>query len=174
MIWTYSFCLVAGAVLIAFSLGNDGNGNGLDGGGFDGDGSGGNLSLLFSTPFWSFGLCGFGLCGLLILLLSPKNSEFLSFFVACAMGFGMGWAASHVLRLVSRREADTLIRNDDFIGQQALVTLPVTQVERGFVELRVRGSLVRRPALSNAGTLEAGTAVVVLASDEYTLRVDRL
>lgn len=42
MIWTYSFCLVAGAVLIAFSLDNDGNG--LDGGGFDGDGSGGNLS----------------------------------------------------------------------------------------------------------------------------------
>ncbi|MDA9149562.1 nodulation protein NodD, partial [Synechococcus sp. AH-229-G18] len=72
MIWTYSFCLVAGAVLIAFSLDNDGNG--LDGGGFDGDGSGGNLSLLFSTPFWSFGLCGFGLCGLLMLLLSPKDS----------------------------------------------------------------------------------------------------
>ena len=47
-------------------------------------------------------------------------------------------------------------------------------MERGFVELRVRGSLIRRPALSNAGRLEEGTAVVVLASDEYTLRVDRL
>ena len=172
MIWTYSFCLVAGAVLIAFSLDNDGNG--LEGGGFDGDGSGGNLSLLFSTPFWSFGLCGFGLSGLLMLLLSPKDSGFLSLLVACAMGFGMGWAASHVLRLMSRREADTLIRNDDLIGQQALVTLPASQEERGFVELSVRGSLIRRPALSNTGRLEEGTAVVVLASDEYTLRVDRL
>ena len=172
MIWTYSFCLVAGAVLIAFSLDNDGNG--LEGGGFDGDGSGGNLSLLFSTPFWSFGLCGFGLSGLLMLLLSSKDSGFLNLLVACAMGFGMGWAASHVLRLMSRREADTLIRNDDLIGQQALVTLPVSQEERGFVELSVRGSLIRRPALSNTGRLEEGTAVVVLASDEYTLRVDRL
>ena len=54
------------------------------------------------------------------------------------------------------------------------MTLPITQAERGFVELRVRGSLIRRPALSNAGRLEEGTAVVVLASDEYTLRVDRL
>ena len=40
MIWTYCFCLVAGGVLIALSLDNDG-------GGFDGDGMGGSLSLLF-------------------------------------------------------------------------------------------------------------------------------
>ena len=69
MIWTYCFCLVAGGVLIALSLDNDG-------GGFDGDGMGGSLSLLFSTPFWSFGLCGFGLCGLLMSLLTPSDSGF--------------------------------------------------------------------------------------------------
>ena len=90
------------------------------------------------------------------------------------MGLGMGWGASRVLRLMSRREADTLIRNEDLIGQQALVTLPVSQNQRGFVELRVRGSLIRRPALSNAGMLAEGTAVVVVASDQHTLRVDRM
>ena len=164
MVWTYSFCLVAGAVLIAFSLDNDD-------GGFEGDGAGGSLSLLFSTPFWSFGLCGFGLCGLLISFLSPKDSGFLSLLVASAMGLGMGWAASRVLRLMSRREADTLIRSDDLIGQEGMVTLRITQNERGFVELRVRGSLIRRPAMSNAGILEEGTAVVVVSSDQYTLRV---
>ena len=172
MVWTYSFCLVAGAFLIALSLNNDGNG--FDGGGFDGDGLGGNLSLLFSAPFWSFGLCGFGLCGLLLLLLSPKDSELLSLLVASAMGLGMGWAASYVLRLMIRREADTLIRNDDLIGQEGLVTLTITKRERGFVELRVRGSLIRRPALSTAQMLEVGTAVVVVGSDQHTLRVDRL
>ena len=167
MVRTYSFCLVAGAVLISLSLDNEG-------GGLDGDGTGGNLSLLFSTPFWSFGLCGFGLCGLLMSLLSPKDSGFPALLVASVMGLGMGWGASHVLRLMSRREADTLIRNDDLIGQQALVTLPVSQNQRGFVELRVRGSLIRRPALSNAGMLAEGTAVVVVASDQHTLRVDRM
>jgi membrane protein implicated in regulation of membrane protease activity len=86
----------------------------------------------------------------------------------------MGWGAYHVLRLMSRREADTLIRNDDLIGQQALVTLPVSQNQRGFVELRVRGSLIRKPALSNAGMLAEGTAVVVVESDQHTLRVDRM
>ena len=167
MIWTYCFCLVAGAVLIALSLDNDGDG-------FDGDGVGGSLSLLFSTPFWSFGLCGFGLCGLLMSLLSPKDSGFLSLLITSSMGLGMGWAASHVLRLMSRRDADTLIRNDDLIGQEGMVTLRLTQDERGFIELCVRGSLIRRPALSNAGMLEEGPAVVVLASDQYTLKVDRL
>ena len=167
MIWTYCFCLVAGGVLIALSLDNDG-------GGFDGDGMGGSLSLLFSTPFWSFGLCGFGLCGLLMSLLTPRESGFLSLFVASSMGLGMGWAASHLLRLMSRRDADTLIRNDDLVGKEGMVTLRLTQQERGFVELQVRGSLIRRPALSNAGMLEEGTVVVVLASDQYTLKVDRL
>ena len=167
MVWTYSFCLVAGAVLIALSLDNDG-------GGLDGDGMGGNLSLLFSTPFWSFGLCGFGLCGLLMLILSPKDSGLPSLLVASAMGLAMGWGASHVLRLMSRREADTLIRNDDLVGQQGKITLTVGKEQRGFVELNVRGSLIRRPAFSNAGRLEEGTVVVVVASDQHTLRVDRL
>ena len=167
MVWTYSFCLVAGAVLIALSLDNDG-------GGLDGDGMGGNLSLLFSTPFWSFGLCGFGLCGLLMLILSPKDSGLPSLLVASAMGLAMGWGASRVLRLMSRREADTLIRNDDLVGQQGKITLTVGKEQRGFVELNVRGSLIRRPAFSNAGRLEEGTAVVVVASDQHTLRVDRL
>ena len=167
MVWTYSFCLVAGAVLIALSLDNDG-------GGLDGDGMGGNLSLLFNTPFWSFGLCGFGLCGLLMLILSPKDSGLPSLLVASAMGLAMGWGASHFLRLMSRREADTLIRNDDLVGQQGKITLTVGKEQRGFVELNVRGSLIRRPAFSNAGRLEEGTAVVVVASDQHTLRVDRL
>ena len=93
MIWTYSFCLVAGAVLIAFSLDNDGNG--LDGGGFDGDGSGGNLSLLFSTPFWSFGLCGFGLCGLLMVLLSPRTVD--SSPCLLLVQLVLGWYGLHLI-----------------------------------------------------------------------------
>ncbi len=166
MVWTYSFCLFAGAVLIALSLNNDG-------GELDGDGLGGNLSLLFSTPFWSFGLCGFGLSGLLMVILSPQSSELLSLLVAIAMGLMMGWGSSHLLRLMSRREADTLIRNDDLVGQQGEVTLTVSKDQRGFVELSVRGSLIRRPALSDTGILEAGTRVVVIASDMHTLLVDR-
>ena len=97
MLLTYLFCLLAGGVLIALSLEGDSGANA--------DGAGGNLSLLFITPFWSFGLCVFGLCGLL---------------------------------------------------------------------LTARGSLIRRPAVSNGGSLPQGTTVVVVASDGHTLRVDRI
>lgn len=154
-------------MLIALSLDNDGDG-------LDTDGSGGNISLLFSTPFWSFGLFGFGLCGMLMSVLSPQKSGFLALLIAAVMGLGMGWAASRVLRAMSQRDVDTLIRNDDLIGQQGLVTLPVAPNERGFVELRVRGSLIRRPALSKTGSLEIGTVVVVVSSDQHTLHVEQM
>ena len=109
-----------------------------------------------------------------MVILSPPNSDLLTLLVAIAMGLVMGWGASHLLRLMSRREADTLIRNDDLVGQQGKITLTVAKDQRGFVELSVRGSLIRRPALSNSGILEEGTMVVVIASDMHTLRVDRL
>ena len=42
------------------------------------------------------------------------------------------------------------------------------------MELSVKGSLLRRPALSIRGRLPATTPVVVIASDEHTLRVEAL
>ena len=59
MLNAYLFCLLAGMVLISLSLNDDG---GVDG-------EGGPLSLLFSTPFWSFGLTGFGLRTVMQLLV---------------------------------------------------------------------------------------------------------
>ena len=58
MLLTYLFCFAAGIALISLSLSDDGA---LDG-------EGGALSILFSTPFWSFGLTGFGLSGVLMRL----------------------------------------------------------------------------------------------------------
>ena len=76
MLLTYLFCLLAGGVLIALSLEGDN--------GADADGAGGNLSLLFSTPFWSFGFCGFGLCGLLLSLLSRNGTAVPKVMTICS------------------------------------------------------------------------------------------
>jgi len=164
MLTTYLLCLIAGGVLIALAL--DGEGD------LSGDGSGGNLTLLFNTPFWSFGLFGFGFSGLLLTWLAPKGSWLPSTVVALAMGVAMGWVAAYFLRLMARREADSLVRSEDLIGLEGLVTLDLTQQDRGFVELQARGSLIRRPALSISGTIAKGTAVVVVASDGHTLSVE--
>ena len=62
-IWTYLFCLVAGGILIAFSIAGDADSD-VSGDG-EGAANGGHASLIFSTSFWSFSLAGFGLCGVL-------------------------------------------------------------------------------------------------------------
>ena len=164
MLNAYFFCLVAGVVLISLSLNDDGGG----------DGEGGALSLLFSTPFWSFGLTGFGLSGLLMQLLVRNSGGWPTHLIALTMGGGMGMAAMRVLRVLGQRKADSLVRSDDLVGLEGVVTLAMDGEQRGFVELSVRGTLLRRPALSCKGALAANTKVVVVASDEHTLRVETL
>ena len=34
----------------------------------------------------------------------------------------MGWAANRILKTLGRREADSLVRSDDLIGQQGRVS----------------------------------------------------
>ena len=164
MLNAYLFCLLAGMVLISLSLNDDGSG----------DGEGGPLSLLFSTPFWSFGLTGFGLSGLLMQLLVRNSAGWFSQLIALTIGGGMGLAATRLLRVIGRREADSLVRSDDLIGLEGVVTLAMDAEQRGFVELSVRGTLLRRPALSCKGALAPNTKVVVVASDDHTLRVETL
>lgn len=164
MLNAYLFCLLAGMVLISLSVNDDGSG----------DGEGGPLSLLFSTPFWSFGLTGFGLSGLLMQLLVRNSAGWFSQLIALTMGGGMGLAATRLLRVIGRREADSLVRSDDLIGLEGVVTLAMDAEQRGFVELSVRGTLLRRPALSCKGALAPNTKVVVVASDNHTLRVETL
>ena len=61
------------------------------------------------------------------------------------MGLGMGWAASYLLRLMSRRDVDTLMRNDDLVGKEGMVALHLTQEERDLVEsLKRSGSDAKR------------------------------
>ena len=164
MLNAYLFCLLAGMVLISLSL-NDAD---------SGDGEGGPLSLLFSTPFWSFGLTGFGLSGLLMQLLMRNSSGWFTQLIALTVGAGMGMVATRLLRVIGRREADSLVRSDDLIGLEGVVTLAMDGEQRGFVELSVRGTLLRRPALSCNGALAVNTKVVVVGSDDHTLRVETL
>ena len=164
MLNAYLFCLLAGMVLISLSLNDDGSG----------DGEGGPLSLLFSTPFWSFGLTGFGLSGLLMQLLVRNSAGWFSQLIALTMGGGMGLVATRLLRVIGRREADSLVRSDELIGLEGVVTLAMDTEQRGFVELSVRGTLLRRPALSCNGALAPNTKVVVVASEDHTLRVETL
>ena len=165
MLNAYLFCLLSGMVLISLSLTDD----------VSGDGEGGPLSLLFSTPFWSFGLTGFGLSGLLMQLLVRNSAGLFSQLIALTIGGGMGLAATRLLRVIGRREADSLVRSDDLVGREGHVSLAIEAGGRGFVELTARGSLIRRPSRCSDGrALPKGTRVVVIAADSNTLSVEPL
>lgn len=169
MLLTYLFCLLSGGVLIALSLAGDSNSDG-----FEGDGEGGTLSVLFSTSFWSFSLSGFGLCGVLLTLIERDGSGSASLALSALTGIGMGLAAAKTLQLLGRRTADSSIRSADLSGQSGVVTLRVEPDQRGFVEINIRGSLIRRPAISTGQSLGKGTRIVVLQADHHTLEVEEV
>ena len=152
MLLTYLFCFAAGIALISLSLSDDGA---LDG-------EGGALSILFSTPFWSFGLTGFGLSGVLMNIFAGANAWLPSSLMALLMGLAMGIGATKTLAILGRREADSLVRSDDLVGLPGRITLRIQSGQRGFVELSVKGSLLRRPARCRSGTLEKHQNVVVV------------
>ena len=169
MLLTYLFCLLSGGALIALSLAGDSNSDG-----FEGDGEGGTLSVLFSTSFWSFSLSGFGLCGVLLMLIGRDGSGSASLTLSALTGIGMGLAAAKTLQLLGRRTADSSIRSADLSGQSGVVTLRVEPDQRGFVEINIRGSLIRRPAISTGQSLAKGTRIVVLQADHHTLEVEEV
>ena len=91
------------------------------------------------------------------------------------MGVLMGWAATRVLRMLGRQEADSLVRSDDLVGKGGFVSLAIQADGRGFVELSARGNLIRRPARSSDGrALPKNTRIVVIAADTNTLSVEPL
>ena len=94
MLLSYLFCLTAGIALIGLSLSDDGA---LDG-------EGGPLSILFSTPFWSFGLAGFGLSGVLMSFFVDKSSWLPINLMALLMGLAMGIVTTRTLAILGRRD----------------------------------------------------------------------
>ena len=169
MLLTYLFCLFGGAVLITLSISGDADTDA------DADiGEGGPASVLLGSSFWSFAMAGFGLSGLLLKLLQPGLAGLVALLMALLIGLGLGWGAGRCLRFLGRRQVNSLIRSEDLVGLEARVTLSVEPTRRGLVEVLVRGSLLRRPALSASGTLQAGERALVLQCDNNTLIVVRL
>ena len=108
-----------------------------------------------------------------MLLFTPQGSWLPPSLVALVMGLLMGSGATRILRMVGRQEADSLVRSDDLIGQEGRISLAIEAGMRGFVELTVRGSLIRRPARSSDGqALAKGTSVVVVGAETNTLCVE--
>jgi len=122
------------------------------------------LSLLTSLKFWTFGLCFFGLTGLVLTRLgvNPLGVAIAAVGMGLVCGAGMAWT----LRVLRRRQADSLVKTADLAGLEGTVEIPFDASVRGKIRLRVKGSMVDLIAYTNhPKPLERGDRVLVIGTE---------
>lgn len=104
----------------------------------DTDFSSGIWLPIFSLRFWIFGTAFFGLTGVLLTLLAPYlqlNSELWIALLSSALGLSIGAASAYAFQWLKRSESNSMVRQKDYIGRTATVTLPVDATSKGKILL---------------------------------------
>ncbi len=92
----------------------------------------------FSLRFWIFGTAFFGLTGVLLTLLAPYlqwNSELWIALVSSVLGLSISAASAYTFQWLKRNESNSMVRQKDYIGRTATVTLPVDARSKGKILL---------------------------------------
>lgn len=130
------------------------------------------FSIIKTLKFWTFTLCFFGLTGLVLSQLAVGLSPSLIAIVAVGMGVICGSLVAGSLRLLRRRQVDSLIRSSDLVGLTGIVEVPFDQTTRGKVRLLVKGSMIDMIAnTDDAKFLQAGDRVLVVGTEQNRLWV---
>lgn len=134
----------------------------------------GILGIVKSLKFWTFGLCFFGLTGLVLSNLAVELPPLLVALIAILMGLTCGSLVAGSLRLLRRRQTDSLVRETDLVGLTGTVEIPFDQQSRGKVRLLVKGSMLDLLASTDeAKPLQLGDRVLVVSTDQNRLWVVR-
>lgn len=131
-----------------------------------------SLGILTSFKFWTVGSCFFGLTGLVLTWLSAAWPPQLIFLLALAMGTLIGGSLATLLRVLRRRQVDSLVRTEDFAGLVGIVELPFDASSKGKVRLEIRGSVLHLIALTDdQRSFEPGDSVLVVGAANNRLWV---
>lgn len=133
----------------------------------------GNLfEIIFSLKFWTFGFCFFGLTGLVLSNLSTRLPTNVIAITAVIMGILCGALVSGLLRILREQHANSLVRSDDVVGLEGIVTLPFDHNSRGKVQLKVKGSQVERIAYTDEEhEFQYGEPILVVSVEQERLWV---
>lgn len=182
LFYIYIACLVVGGVVVLLSaLGGLGGEVGVDAdvGGLDVDagadtahlGEGVSfLSFLKIRRFFFFAFF-FGLMGLLGgLTMGTVNT----LFTALGMGLLCAWLGDWIITRMTRSFATSALEPEDFIGLEAVVTVPIAAGSRGKVSGTLKGHTIELLAQSSgaAQELTAGSKVLVLEMQDGVAVVD--
>ena len=133
---------------------------------------GGIIGILSSLKFWTFGVCFFGLTGLVLSNLTVRLPVGMVAIAAVVMGLICGALVSGMLRVLRRRQADSLVRSNDLVGLTGTVELPFDQSSRGKVQLQVKGSRIELIAYTDEPReFRPGDQVLVVGTEQEHLWV---
>jgi membrane protein implicated in regulation of membrane protease activity len=181
MTLVFGVCLAVGAVTVLFSLlaggdhaadahadiqGDaqaDAHADGQGHADVQPHGGGADFWLLFlSLRFWVFFLTFFGLTGLLLELAG--SGTLLSTLLALPTGLALGVGAAVVFRRLRDQTVTSALTNDELVGAEAKVLLPVGVSAPGKVRLQLRGMTIDRIAFAEGeGVIERGQRALVIA-----------
>lgn len=134
----------------------------------------GFLGMVKSLKFWTFGLCFFGLTGLVLSHLTVGLPPTLVAIAAVVMGLLCGSLVAGSLRLLRRRQSDSLVRTTDLVGLLGTVELPFDQTSPGKVRLWVKGSMMDLIARTDeTQALQVGDRVLVVSTEQNRVWVVR-
>jgi len=127
---------------------------------------------LLSFRFWTFGLCFFGLTGLLLTWLQSGLSAVGVAAIATIMGLLCGSLAAWVLRLLGKRQVNSMTSPDSLIGLMGTVEIPFDANSRGKVRLSIKGTTIGFSALTQDNkTFQPGDQVLVVGLEHNKLWV---
>lgn len=116
----------------------------------------------FSMRFWTFLLGTFGVTGTALSLLTDTPSPIVLTW-AIALGLVMGLAVSFLMRALKLTSADSSVAQNDFLGVEALVTVPIRGALMGRVRVNVKGEDLDLHATSQGeDTHSEGDKVVIV------------
>ncbi|MFN3683129.1 MAG: NfeD family protein [Fimbriimonadaceae bacterium] len=126
-----------------------------------------------SLRFWTYLAAVFGVTGLALTLFA-KTGEPFTLMVSILTGLVMGLAASGIVHWLAKNESQSAITEQDFLGAEARVLVPVRGSLPGKVRLQVKGSTVDLVAVAeNDREIEAGEEVLVVGFEGNNARVAR-
>lgn len=127
-----------------------------------------------SLRFWVYAIGGFGVMGT-ILTLTNAAPAFNTLWLSIAFGVTVGSVIAYAIRKIKVSEIDYQVREKDFLGVAAQLTVAPRNGEPGKVRMLVKGETIDMLALPHEGVeLERGEEVVVVGVDGTRVRVARL
>lgn len=175
MLSIYYFCLIVGGIFVALSALA-----GIDGVDFDHyfdcdlevNQSRRVWLPFFNLKFWTFGIGFFGLTGVLLSSIQPALLPTTIHIIALLTGLLCGTVISLIMRGLTNRQVNSLVRSDDLVGVIGIVEIPFDQDSKGKVKLTVKNSDLYLIAYTQENRpFQKGEEVLVVGMDNNKLWV---